>query len=491
MRIIAIAALSLTLASAVRSQTIPVTAADYARAESRLGQAMNSLILHGSVRPMWIDSSRFWFRSTTAEGSEYVMVTPATRSRAPAFDHGKLAATLGRVADTALSAGNLSLAAVTATGGKVALTFEVGTRRFSCDGNGDACQPEPARPTPPSSVLSPDGNRAAFIRKFNLWVRELTTGQEKQLTTDGQPEFGYATDNAGWTKSDNAVLVWSPDSRKIATFQHDSRGVGMMYLVSTAVGHPRLEAWKYPLPGDSAIFMIHRVIIDVETAQVTRLVMPPDGHRSTLCDHVYCDGTWADVEWFPNSSMVAFVSSSRNHKDAILRVADPTTGAVREVMREHAATQFESGFGRVNWHVLPATNEVIWFSERDDWGNLYLYDLTTGLLKHQITHGPGPVLELLRIDERTRTRPLLPPPLPDRIRRPEPAAADPGRRRPHGGDRPRWPELRRHLVDADDPSDLRRPRSEGQSPGRPRAGRHLPTAGRRVAAADSLLHQSA
>ena len=73
------------------------------------------------------------------------------------------------------------------------------------------------------------------------------------------------------------------------------------------------------------------------------------------------------------------------------------------MLEETVATQFESGNGRVNWHVLPASNEVIWFSERDNWGQLYLYDLTTGKLKQQITTGDGNVTQLLRIDEKTRT----------------------------------------------------------------------------------------
>jgi dipeptidyl aminopeptidase/acylaminoacyl peptidase len=149
--------------------------------------------------------------------------------------------------------------------------------------------------------------------------------------------------------------------------------------------------------------MIHRVIIEVETPRVIRLQMPPDAHRSTLCDHIVCRGEFVDVEWYPDASQLAFVSSSRDHKHAVLSIADAQTGAIRDVLEERVATQFESGAGRVNWHVLPATNEVIWFSERDDYGNLYLYDLQTGRLKHQITSGTGPVLQLLRIDQKTRT----------------------------------------------------------------------------------------
>ena len=119
--------------------------------------------------------------------------------------------------------------------------------------------------------MSPDGKKAAYIKDYNLWVRDIATGKETQLTTDGVKDFGYATDNAGWKHSDRAILAWSPDSRKIATFQQDQRNVGDMYLVTTNVGHPELRAWKYPLPGDKDIAMIQRVIINVDTPKVIRL----------------------------------------------------------------------------------------------------------------------------------------------------------------------------------------------------------------------------
>ena len=92
----------------------------------------------------------------------------------------------------------------------------------------------------------------------------MTTGKETQLTNDGVTDFGYATDNAGWQQSDSAILVWSPDSKKIATFQQDQRKVGEMYLVPVTIGHPELKTWKYPLVGDANVTMIERVIIDVD-----------------------------------------------------------------------------------------------------------------------------------------------------------------------------------------------------------------------------------
>jgi hypothetical protein len=70
------------------------------------------------------------------------------------------------------------------------------------------------------------------------------------------------------------------------------------------------------------------------------------------------------------------------------------------VFDEVVQTQFES---RTGWQVLWASNEVIWHSERDNWGQLYLYDLQTGQLKNKITTGEGPVMQIARVDEASRT----------------------------------------------------------------------------------------
>ena len=337
-----------------------LTDADYARAERFMGYNTTPLVLHAGVRPTWLPDGRFWYRTTTADGTVHLLVDPAKRTRVP------------------------------------------------CDlpackeDRGDESGARPA--TRRVDVPSPDAKRTAFIRDWNLWVRDTATGKETPLTTDGIENYGYATDNAGWTKSDRPILLWSPDSRKIATFRQDQRAVGEWYLVRAEVGHPKLEAWKYPLPGDEVVSMIERVIIEVDGARMIRLKMPPDQHRSTLCDHIACrGGDWADVQWSPDGSKLAFVSTSRDHRHEQLRIADAGTGAIRDVLEERVATFFESGNGRVNWKVLFGSNEVIWFSQRDNWGQLYLYDLADGRLKHQITTGEGNVTQVLRVDEEART----------------------------------------------------------------------------------------
>jgi dipeptidyl aminopeptidase/acylaminoacyl peptidase len=185
-----------------------------------------------------------------------------------------------------------------------------------------------------------------------------------------------------------------------------------MYLVETKAGHPVLRTWKYPMAGDSVVITIQRVIIDVESAQVLRLRMAPDLNRSTVCNYAACpNGELADTQWSPDASHLAFLSTSRDHKRVDLRVADATTGDVREVLSETAPTYYESGpdrdnweFGTsgANWRYLPSSREVIWFSERDNWGQLYLFDLGTGTLKNRITTGEGNVTEVVYVDDTKR-----------------------------------------------------------------------------------------
>jgi dipeptidyl aminopeptidase/acylaminoacyl peptidase len=377
------------------------TAADYAHAEKFMGYNTNPLVYH-AVRPAWTADDRLWYRDAGPDGDKFVLFDPAKLTKEPAFDHVKLAAALSVAAGKTYEANKLPFREIELSADGHSVSFRLGKRQFQCDRQGTQCAAISGGAE--NSVPSPDKKKLAFIRDYNLWLRDVASGKETPLTTDGAKDYSYALDNAGWIKSDNPILLWSPDSKKIATFKQDQRNVGEMYLVETKVGHPALQAWKYPLPGDDVVAMIERVIIDVETPKLIRLQMPPDQHRSTVCDHVICRGSeWEDVEWNPDSSKLAFVSTSRDHKQETLRVADAATGAVRDVMEERAATQYESGQGRVNWRYLPASNEFIWYSERDNWGHLYLYDLATGKLKNQITSGEYVVTQLLRVDVKART----------------------------------------------------------------------------------------
>jgi dipeptidyl-peptidase 4 len=199
------------------------TAADYQRSENRMTYNTSPLVLHSGVRPNWLPDERFWYRIATAEGAEFVLVDPATGRRGPAFDHMKLAAALGSAAGRTIDAKNLPFQELEFTPDGQSVIVQAGGR-FRCDVAGTKCTAE-AGEAPGAGggrsgrggrgggveTRSPDGKKAAFIRENNLWVRDLATNRETAVTTDGVKDFGYATDNAGWTKSDRPVLLWSPD----------------------------------------------------------------------------------------------------------------------------------------------------------------------------------------------------------------------------------------------------------------------------------------
>ncbi len=333
-----------------------VTTENYQQAADQLSFNTAPYIDRMNVRPNWVSDDAFWYRILTEDGQEFVHYDIANQQRS---------------------------------------TFD---SRAALD---EVLEEEPDGPEYNwrTEILSPDQSKVVFIRDWNLWVRYLDSGEEKQLTTDGVENYGYATDNAGWRQSERPVVLWSPDSKKIATFRQDQRHVSDMHLVTTNVGAPTLKSWKYPLPEDEKIIQIERVIIEVDNGKMVRLDMPPDDRRGTLCDDISCTGVFDDNQWINGGEELVFVSSSRDHKIAQLRIADANTGKVRDILKEEVATQYESGQGAINWHYLEGCDEIIWYSERDNWGHLYLYDAKNGQLKHQITKGDFVVTRLEHIDQ--------------------------------------------------------------------------------------------
>src|SRR5438067_2240944 len=98
MRVLRYACFALLTATAFAQSPRAFTAEDYARAEKFMPYNTTPLVLH-TVRATWIgDSHRFWFRNTTEQGSEFVMMDAEKNTRQPAFDHAKLATALGAAA---------------------------------------------------------------------------------------------------------------------------------------------------------------------------------------------------------------------------------------------------------------------------------------------------------------------------------------------------------------------------------------------------------
>ncbi len=386
------------LTSSVNAKSLNIE--KYQHAEQQLNKHTSKLVVGTLDYPNWADNTQLTYRSHTEQGNQFFIVDALTKQKKLAFDHQKLARALARITNQEVTQEKLPFSQFEFTAEKQ-ISLTVSGKSYQCNIEKYLCQLN-KNAIKSNELVAPNGKLVVYIQNHNLWLRDLTTNTVKQLTTDGVQYFAYATNNAGWIRDEKPVVKWSPDSTKLTTFKHDGRNVGEMGIVSTAVGHPEIDVWKYPLPGDDNIFKIHRVVIDVEQASMVMLDMPADDHRSTITDHVAGrDGSLLDIDWSSDSSHFAFVSSARDHQSATLKLADATTGKVRTVLSETSKSFFESGVSGISWKYLDKSNEFIWFSQRSNWGHLYLVDAATGKIKNQITQGDWTVLELLNVNQDT------------------------------------------------------------------------------------------
>lgn len=294
------ALLTLLTAAALQAQG---TRADYERAEQFLGSNSRLLLAGATVAPVWLpNSDRFWYRNNTGSGSEFVSYDPATQSKRPAFDHARLAAALSIANDTAYEPNKLPFQTFEFVTNAGSIKFEVDSMRsFTCDLTRYSCTKsgKPER-KPLSEVRSPDGKQIAFVRNWNLFVRDIAGGQEKQLSTNGVVDYGYGTPigccdqvtSVRQKREKRPVIVWSGDSKKIGTYRADERNVKPLYLLETATGRPILHTYRYALPGDSVVPRLDVHVFDVASGQHVTSSRGPQDAVNTSCCWLQTDTLW-------------------------------------------------------------------------------------------------------------------------------------------------------------------------------------------------------
>src|ERR1044071_3573057 len=131
--------LFLALAAPLVAQPREIPSAEYARAEKFMGHNTTPLVYRTGVRPNWLPGDRFWYRVTTPAGSEFVLVDPAKGTRAPAFDHAKLAAALSAAANARFDTTALPFTDIDITADGQYVSFNAAGKRWKCDAKGAAC----------------------------------------------------------------------------------------------------------------------------------------------------------------------------------------------------------------------------------------------------------------------------------------------------------------------------------------------------------------
>jgi dipeptidyl aminopeptidase/acylaminoacyl peptidase len=338
-----------------------LTAEDYSRAEQLLPWNLAARVRNAELRPHWSgEGDRFWYERQTQGGVERVQVDPETGAVAPAAESAE--------------AVESPLAAILKHG-----------------------------------LISPDGRWAASVRDGNLVLKAMRSGEEKALSDDAEPAWAYGKSPDSNTFSVTARLaglplppmaLWSPDSRRLLTVRLDERRVKPLHLLQSAPpdgsARPALHGYRYAMPGDEHIPRAALVIFEAETGKRTDADCDPI--PAPILSPIEMQHAW----WSDDGSRVWFIDLERGGQRARLCELDPRSGAVRQVLEERSESYLElnpATLAQPNVRVLGGGDEVVWFSERDGFGHLYLYDGRGGELRHALTSGEWGVRDIVRVDE--------------------------------------------------------------------------------------------
>jgi len=260
-------------------------------------------------------------------------------------------------------------------------------------------------------AASPDGDWLAFVRDENLWVRNAESGEERQLSEDGEEHYGYGVIGEGccYTVTDRLreaqqrpIVFWSPDSRRIATYRLDERKVEDIHLLQTVGYRPVLHSYKYALPGDEHVPLYTLHIFDVESG--ARVDIKSDPIQLSWGQGIVAQ---VDVRWSKDGNSIFFPDMSRDTRQHTLHRADSRSGESRAVITEQSETFIDApyrtdqhaGVEKQSWTLANNDQDIIWWSQRDGWGHFYRYDANTGTLKNQITRGDWAGYEIYQVDD--------------------------------------------------------------------------------------------
>jgi dienelactone hydrolase len=403
-----------------------ITSVDYDRAAA-LREKLPGLALNITGPVTWIEgTNHFYYRKSIRGGGQFVLVDAETLTKKPAFDHEKLAASLTAAAGQKYTALTLPLADLTFLTGAVAIQFNIagapwrcGLVRYDC-ARTTPVSAAPARRPPdesPNDVydgmvmnppqqgrssasapdsasqvrLSPDGKWEALIRNYNVFVKAKGATQSWPLSVDGS-EGNYYT---------RTSLTWSPDSKYIAAYRVRPGYRRQIHFIESSPDdqlQPKASARDYAKPGDA-----------LDIAQPVLFTL--DDKKQTIIDNNLFPNPYSlsNPVWRKDSRAFTFEYNQRGHQ--IYRVIEVTaSGEPRALITEESKTFVAyrplvpnpRDTGKKFRHEIDDGKEIIWASERDGWGHLYLYDGITGKVKNQITKGNWVVRAVDWVDEQKR-----------------------------------------------------------------------------------------
>ena len=370
------------------------TVADYQRAYQLKEKYSSNKVFYANVNPQWIGNTTFfWYIRNTPEGRNYVLVDAKKQERKDLFNHSNLATELNKFSAKKIKPNSLYLDRLSVNESLDTIRFVLHNTKWSYALRTNELTNKgrlPVQPKPKhwmetddeksaSPVRSPDGKRVAFIKNHNIYVKEIDTGVEKQLSIDGTLSNYYS-----------AYIHWSPDSKKVAACKIRPIEKRYVYYVESSPSdqlQPKLHKQEYAKPGDELPFRVP-CIYEVES---NRAIIP----ATDLFANQY---SVHGIQWNSDSKAITFEYNQRGHQVYRILELSSETGIVRPLVEE-SSDKYVNYVRRFRYD-LKDGEHLIWMSERDNWNHLYLYDRKTASPIHQITKGEWYVREVVHVDEK-------------------------------------------------------------------------------------------
>jgi dipeptidyl-peptidase-4 len=242
--------------------------------------------------------------------------------------------------------------------------------------------------------FSPDGSSIGFVRANNIFVLDLASGNETQLTFDGSEHvFNGKFD---WVYEEEFSIIdgwqWSPDSRRIAYWQLNELRVPEFPIMTFLPLHQDVSRMRYPKAGDpNSIVRVGIVSLGEKNTVWADIGAPADSSQDTYVPY---------MKWTNDPDVLSVVRLNRKQNHIDLTLVNAASGAAKIILTESSDTYIDA-----DWPVLTflkKSRQFLWSSERDGFDHLYLYDLD-GKLVRQITQGRWDVESVNGVDERKQT----------------------------------------------------------------------------------------
>lgn len=240
------------------------------------------------------------------------------------------------------------------------------------------------------TTFSPDGNSVAYVRDNNLYVMNLGTLEETQVTTDGRLN-AIINGTTDWVYEEEFAITqgffWSPDSKKIAFFRFDESRVKEYDMQMWGGLYPDNYKYKYPKAGEDNS-VVDVLIYDVASGKTLKLDV---GSQN--------DQYIPRMKWTQDANTLAIMRMNRLQNHLELLLADATTGALRPLYSETDAAYVEVP---ETWVFLKDGKHFLINSEQDGYNHIYLYDMQGNKIR-QITQGNYDVVNICGINEDRQT----------------------------------------------------------------------------------------